>query len=115
MAREPIQPQDKYVLRMPDGMRDGLKVAASENGRSLNAEIVARLEKSLDVEFYTRSLIAANAEIVRLENELDKASVERAEMRAVIQQLEQGSRTVLDRLDEKLDILLMQLTSAGDK
>ncbi len=66
---------------MPDGMRDGLKVAASENGRSLNAEIVARLEKSLDVEFYTRSLIAANAEIVRLENELDKASVERAEMR----------------------------------
>jgi hypothetical protein len=33
---------------MPDGMRDRLKAAAAENNRSLNAEIVARLEKSLD-------------------------------------------------------------------
>jgi hypothetical protein len=41
MAAE--QPQDKYVLRLPDGMRDRLKTAAAENNRSLNAEIVARL------------------------------------------------------------------------
>lgn len=38
---------DKFMLRLPDGMRDTLKEQAKANNRSLNAEIVARLEKSL--------------------------------------------------------------------
>lgn len=37
------QEQDKYIVRLPDGMRDQLKAAAKANGRSLNAEIVHRL------------------------------------------------------------------------
>lgn len=45
MTKKPtIQPQDKYVLRMPDGMRNQLKAAAEKNNRSMNAEIVGRLE-----------------------------------------------------------------------
>jgi len=40
------QDQDKYVLRFPDGMRERIKDAAAENNRSMNAEIVARLEAS---------------------------------------------------------------------
>ncbi|KKB86485.1 hypothetical protein VW29_02725 [Devosia limi DSM 17137] len=44
MARVPLQPQDKYVLRMPDGMRDRIKKAAERSGRSMNAEILAALE-----------------------------------------------------------------------
>lgn len=39
---------DKFMLRMPDGMRDRLKREAADNNRSLNAEIVARLEKSFE-------------------------------------------------------------------
>ncbi|WAJ31448.1 Arc family DNA-binding protein [Antarcticirhabdus aurantiaca] len=31
------------MVRLPDGMRDWLKDAAEENGRSVNAEIVSRL------------------------------------------------------------------------
>lgn len=46
MSKEPIQPQDKYVLRMPDGMRDRIKRAAEKNNRSMNAEIVAALEEA---------------------------------------------------------------------
>lgn len=38
--------QDKFMLRLPDGMRDQIKAAAKENGRSMNAEIVQRLETS---------------------------------------------------------------------
>lgn len=38
---------DRYIIRMPDGMRDRLKAAAAANNRSLNAEIVARLERTL--------------------------------------------------------------------
>ncbi|MGH0264545.1 Arc family DNA-binding protein [Sinorhizobium meliloti] len=45
MNRKPVtQPQDKYVVRLPDGMRERLKAEAEKNKRSMNAEIVARLE-----------------------------------------------------------------------
>lgn len=37
---------DKVLVRMPDGMRDQLKDAAKANNRTMNAEIVARLERS---------------------------------------------------------------------
>lgn len=42
------QTEDKYVVRFPEGMRDRLKAEAAKNNRSLNAEIVARLEASFD-------------------------------------------------------------------
>ncbi|WOS62157.1 Arc family DNA-binding protein [Sinorhizobium fredii] len=44
----PSAKQDQFVLRLPDGMRDTIKEAADHNGRSMNAEIVARLEASFD-------------------------------------------------------------------
>lgn len=37
---------DGFMLRFPDGMRDHIKAEADRNGRSMNAEIVARLERS---------------------------------------------------------------------
>lgn len=39
---------DKYVLRMPDGMRDKITELAKANGRSMNAEIVLILQQALD-------------------------------------------------------------------
>lgn len=36
---------DKFMLRLPDGMRDQIRVSAEANGRSMNAEIVATLEE----------------------------------------------------------------------
>lgn len=38
--------KDQYQLRLPDGMRDELSAAAKANGRTMNAEIVARLSAS---------------------------------------------------------------------
>lgn len=40
---------DQYMLRLPAGMRDKLKAIAKSNGRSMNSEIVARLEESLQM------------------------------------------------------------------
>ncbi|MDC9822970.1 Arc family DNA-binding protein [Devosia sp. ZB163] len=40
---------DKVIVRLPDGMRDRLKSEADRNKRSMNAEIVARLETSFDL------------------------------------------------------------------
>jgi hypothetical protein len=40
------QSADKYIIRFPDGMRDQIAEAAKKNGRSMNAEIILRLEHS---------------------------------------------------------------------
>jgi hypothetical protein len=38
---------DQVTVRLPPGMRDKINEIAAQNGRSANAEIVARLERSL--------------------------------------------------------------------
>lgn len=49
MAQDsPSRKQDQYIVRFPDGMRDRLKDAAAENGRSMNAEIIQRLDESFE-------------------------------------------------------------------
>jgi len=46
---KPGRGSDQFPLRLPDGMRDRLKAAAAKNSRSMNAEIVARLEDSFEL------------------------------------------------------------------
>ena len=55
--------KDRYMLRLPDGMRDRVKAAAADANRSMNAEIVATLEekypeiiKDFDVPAFVRPL-----------------------------------------------------------
>ena len=38
------------MVRLPDGMRERIKGAAERNGRSMNAEMVQRLEQSFEVD-----------------------------------------------------------------
>lgn len=47
-TQKPGRGSDQFPLRLPDGMRDRIKAEAERNGRSMNAEIVARLEDSLN-------------------------------------------------------------------
>ncbi|WP_198453240.1 Arc family DNA-binding protein [Thioclava electrotropha] len=44
MAEYPSDKQDKFMLRLPDGLKDRIKAKADEHGRSMNAEIVQLLE-----------------------------------------------------------------------
>lgn len=39
---------DKFVVRLPDGMRERITEVAKENHRSMNSEIIARLQNSLE-------------------------------------------------------------------
>lgn len=41
---------DKFVVRLPDGLRERISEAAEKNYRSMNGEIVARIHGSLDLE-----------------------------------------------------------------
>jgi len=43
MTERKPQDQDKFIVRLPDGMRERIKTAAEKNNRSMNAEIVAAL------------------------------------------------------------------------
>ena len=38
---------DKFVVRLPDGMRERIGEVARSHRRSMNSEIIARLEQSL--------------------------------------------------------------------
>ncbi|MFM5335756.1 Arc family DNA-binding protein [Aeromonas enteropelogenes] len=42
---------DKFMLRLPDGMRDTISELAKTSGRSMNAEIVHRLQQSIEASF----------------------------------------------------------------
>lgn len=44
----PSRDLDKVIVRLPDGVREMLKLQADHNKHSMNAEIVARLLESLE-------------------------------------------------------------------
>src|SRR5579883_1138335 len=72
MGKKPPQPLDKYIVRLPDGMRDRIAASAKENKRSMNAEIVARLEYSFleDPEKYMSDKLSSTLELIRQSNDL---------------------------------------------
>ncbi len=81
----PSAKQDQYMLRFPDGMRDALKVAASDNGRSLNAEIVARLQRTIDEERF----IKAGSKELAPDDYLSKLTDERRKFEALLHSYQQ--------------------------
>lgn len=60
----PSDKLDKFMLRFPDGMRDRVRVASEQNGRSMNSEIIHRLEQSF-VETINRQSGELSAEMAR--------------------------------------------------
>jgi hypothetical protein len=46
----PSESADKFLLRLPDGMRERIAREAKLNKRTMNAEIITRLEESFSVE-----------------------------------------------------------------
>lgn len=46
----PSQTADKFVIRLPDGMRERLRQQAKANQRTMNGEIVFHLDRALAAE-----------------------------------------------------------------
>ena len=100
--------QDKFMLRLPDGMRDRIRVAAEANNRSMNAEIVARLEGSLELE---ATLDAKLGRLERREQRLEKVG---AQLEERAQKLEER-QAQLAELTAVLQTIKAQLEAARSK
>lgn len=57
---------DQYMVRFPPGLRDQIKEAASAAGRSMNSEIIARLEESFASPLREAETNATYAHILRI-------------------------------------------------
>lgn len=74
---KPGRGADQFPMRFPEGMRDIIKKRADENGRSMNSELVAMLEKALndrgeDTDHLYRELMRQDEEIARLKGTLEE-------------------------------------------
>lgn len=95
---------DKFIVRLPDGMRDRIKVAADANGRSMNAEIVATLREAYPAPI-------ENSDIIELFEALPKEAQEeflhRYLSKIPIQDIEDGlipgARTVKKLIEDETD------------
>ncbi len=56
MADNPAPLQERFLIRLPEGMRDRIAEVAKLNGRSMNAEILDRLERSLQADIGLREM-----------------------------------------------------------
>jgi plasmid stability protein len=52
----PSEAAERFIIRLPDGMRDRIRIAAEANNRSMNAEIVAVLEEKFPAPVPTQSV-----------------------------------------------------------
>jgi hypothetical protein len=68
VAKKPIRStgrgSDQFLIRFPEGMRDRIAKLAAANGRSMNAELIVRLEQSLSVSGELKELGEAFAELM---------------------------------------------------
>ena len=65
---KPGRGSDQFPLRLPDGMRDRLKHAAAANKRSMNAEIIARLESTFYAERNTKVIDFGGPDVIPVED-----------------------------------------------
>lgn len=97
---------DKFMLRLPDGMRDDLKRLAEANKRSMNAEIVAALEAHLRPRFVIDTGPPLNPEDFDADEEYDPADDPinsmtpevRAAMEHVVQNIADDARRRINEL-----------------
>lgn len=66
---------DKFMLRLPDGMRDRIKASAEKSNRSMNAEIIAALDEAFPPPYPQNKgeIAEAYADLVSINDDLEKA------------------------------------------
>lgn len=89
----PSDKADKFVVRFPDGMREKIRAAAEANNRSMNAEIVSRLENSFVLPAKIDDLMSAYLESEAVQDEADDLTqklIQMFEAQKAISDLQEG-------------------------
>ncbi|SMP34307.1 Arc family DNA-binding protein [Shimia sagamensis] len=76
IERKP-QDLDKFIVRLPDGMRERIKVKAAQNNRNMNAEVVtAREEKFPEPELQHAFVFKRVLEVLNLPQGVQRAQLD---------------------------------------
>lgn len=96
----PSELQDRFIVRFPEGMRDQIAEAAKANNRSMNSEIVARLEASFVAPSIDRDVAlaqgAAGAVLKGLERVNENVALFAKRMERIEARLEAGGGVGLE-------------------
>lgn len=108
-----IQSDPQYKLRLPERLRDKIKESASTHNRSMNADIVARLEDSFSG---VTNVNEFNEKLQEMAGELIALSTENREMRRLyIEALNSNFDKIPKGLKSKYGILLNELIEGEKK
>jgi hypothetical protein len=95
MVNQTGRSSDKFMLRLPDGLRDRIKKKADDNSRSMNGEIIQLLEREYPE---PKDIMYVHVDNIRKALELyEKETDPRARMR--LQNLVQDMTTVGHNLE----------------
>ncbi len=101
----PSQTQDKFIVRLPDGMREQISEAAASNKRSMTAEIVARLAWSFEQAHPAvghGASIDAQSEIETLRDQIRVEAMERKRLEERLVRLENAGAPDLYHIETRL-------------
>lgn len=79
-----IQPEPQYKLRLSEQLRDKIKDSAKEHNRSMNADIIARLEESFKLETHPHKI---PMDISAADDWIEKSGLTPEQMGEVMKQL----------------------------
>lgn len=92
MGEKPRQPQDKYIIRMPDGLRERIARKARANRRSMNSEIVEALELQFPEEVSIRFLLEEFQDVIRRHPDLAKNPFTQDLLHGILKELREALR-----------------------
>lgn len=82
----PSRTAPQFIVRFPEGMREQIAQAARANNRSINAEILARLQAALELQEEVNELRAgfagAHAQLADISKRLEYSELERDRLRS---------------------------------
>ena len=115
MAVSTNRESDKFIVRLPEGMRDAIRRSADAKGRSMNAEIVARLRGSLGLDEIERERAALRRTLDTLS---DIADGEEPSQRDDTERLERKVQEVADgllELEASMSVFMESISKRQDR
>lgn len=98
MSEKQVKDYDKFVVRLPEGMRDAIADRAKRNGRSMNAEVVQILQDTLTNSLFGE--LATKENIEKMPENLRRDLIVRRTMIARVRMAE-----ALRDIEENLELL----------